>query len=288
MDAELSTGGAVTVKVTRKLRASDFDKDECKHFLPSMKKRDCVDCCHSNSVGRDPRKGYRLTGESLGSLASRKENLRLWANDTTDERKYALLHSFTFNIIIDSHTLHYPLFHRSYIHTEGKPVYMPMVTDQREHERNKAANGTCPIVNQHHANADETNGTILHRITCLDQSKFPLKIVPPYLLVPASEPGQTDSNSLRLVTKLDIKAYQSYLDAGRNDNSAAVAALDNTLTRVNFRKHEGIIKGSHNRYIISDHPHEARAYYHPDLEDYIAKGKDGFYQATLRELGDDE
>lgn len=101
MDAVLSTG-AVTVKVTRKLHASDFDKDECKQFLPDMNKRDCMDCGHANSVGRDPRKGYRLTGESLGSVASRRENLRLWANDTTDAGKYALLHSFTFNrIMID-------------------------------------------------------------------------------------------------------------------------------------------------------------------------------------------
>jgi len=163
-----------------------------------------------------------------------------------------------------------------------------MVTNKSEHERKKGENGDNPVVNQHRANADENDGTILYKVVRLDPSKFPIKVVPPYLLVPASVPGQTDSNSLRLVTELDIKSYQSYLDEGRNDNSAAVAALDNAFKKANFRKHEGIIKGSHNRYIISDHPHEARAYYHPDLEDYIAKGKDGFYQGSLRELGDDE
>ena len=275
------------MKVTRKLRASDFDKDECKHFLPDMSKRDCQDCGHANSVGRDPRQGYRLTGESLGSLANRKENLRLWANDTTDERKYAFLHIFTSNIIIDrhSHTLYYPLFRRSYIHTEGELVFMPMVTDQREHERNKAANGDNPVVNQNNANTDENDGTILYKVVRLDPSKFPIKIQPPYLLIPASEPDQTDCNSLRLVTELDIT---NYLDEILNENSAAVTALDNAFKNANIRRHEGVIKGVPKAFTISDHPHEARAYYHPDLQDYIAKGEAGFYQGSLRKLGDDE
>ena len=124
-------------------------------------------------------------------------------------------------------------------------------------------------------------------MTGLDQSKFPIKIVPPYLLVPASEPDQEDCNSLRLVTELDI--IRDSLDEKLNENSAAVAALDNALTNhANFRKHKGVIKGCPKRFTISDHPHEARAYYHPDLQEYIAKGEAGFYQGSLRKLRDDE
>jgi len=241
-----------------------------------------MDCGHANSVARHPKEGYRLTGVSLDSNASRKENLRLWADDITDERKYALLHIFTSNIIIDrhSHTLYYPLFYLSYIHTDGKPVYMPMVKDLAEHERNKAANGDNPVVNRNHADADRANGIALYRAVRLDSSKFPIKVDGPYILVPGSLSDQTQCNSLKLSIELNI-GHQSFNDGTRAaiKNSAAVVALDKMMHNNNIRKHEGVVDGR--MYKTGDHVHEPRAYYHPDLQDYIAKGEGGFYHGQL-------
>ena len=76
-----------------------------------------------------------------------------------------------------------------------------------------------------------------------------------------------------------------------NENSAAVAALDNVLAYANIRKHEGVVNGlfyKANGLGLGNHVHEPRAYYHPDLQDYIAKGEGGFYHANLRKLRDDE
>ena len=166
--------------------------------------------------------------------------------------------------------------------------------DLSEHMTNKIKAGTNALVNQNNANTDENDGTILHRLTGqgpegLDQSKDPIKIVPPYILVPSSQAGQTDCNSLRLCTKLDI-IMESIDEKCATENSAAVAVLDQALSNANFRKHEGVIRGQvyNNTPNTGEHVHEPRAYYHPDLQEYIAKGEAGFYQGCLRKLRDDE
>ena len=205
----------------------------------------------------------------------------------------ALLHIFTSNIIDrHSHTLYYPLFHLSYIHTDGKPVYMPMVTDKSTHERNKGANGDNPVVNQNHADADRAGGIALYRAVRLDSSKFPIKVVGPYILVTGSLSNQTQCNSLKLCIELNI-GHRSFNDGTRAaiKNSAAVEALDKMMDNNNIRKHEGVVDGR--MYKIDGatagyQVHEPRAYYHPDLQDYIAKGEGGFYHANLRKLRDDE
>ena len=52
-----------------------------------MSKRESQDFGEANNLGRMSPKGYREPGVALDSLASMKQNIRLFCNGTTDERK---------------------------------------------------------------------------------------------------------------------------------------------------------------------------------------------------------
>lgn len=84
------------------VHASELTKEEgLLHLDNNMNRKECEDFQETHNVGKMPPKGYRLQGHPLDSLASRKQNIRLFCNGTTDAGKYALLYIFTStNILI--------------------------------------------------------------------------------------------------------------------------------------------------------------------------------------------